>query len=100
MSTTMMNGGGMHWNQKMADAYGQAVTYASTLDKPPPFIIVVDIGYCFDLYANFDGSGWRAFPNAEKKRISLAGGFLAQAELFRDLWTDPLKRDPSKHAAK
>ena len=28
----------------MADAYGQALGYARTLDKPPPFLVTVDIG--------------------------------------------------------
>jgi len=43
------------WNIAMRDAYGQALGYARTLDDPPPFIITCDIGYCFDLYASFDG---------------------------------------------
>jgi hypothetical protein len=43
------------WNIAMRVAYGQALGYARTLDEPPPFLIVTDLGYCFDLYASFDG---------------------------------------------
>ena len=45
------------WNIAMLDAFGQALGYARTLPSPPPFLIVCDIGYCFDLYSSFDGSG-------------------------------------------
>jgi hypothetical protein len=45
------------WNVLMRDAYGQALGYARSFDQPPPFIIACDLGYCFDLYAAFDGSG-------------------------------------------
>lgn len=43
------------WHIEMRDAFGQALGYARTLRKPPPFLIVADIGFCFDLYASFDG---------------------------------------------
>ena len=38
----------------MQDAFGQALKYARAMDAPPPFLIVTDVGYCFDLYASFD----------------------------------------------
>ena len=44
------------WNIAMNDAYGQALGYARSFDKPVPFLVVCDIGHCFDLYAAFDGS--------------------------------------------
>lgn len=34
----------------MQDAFGQARTYADTIEPPPPFVIVTDIGYCFDFH--------------------------------------------------
>jgi hypothetical protein len=37
------------WNILMKDAYGQALGYARSFDHPPPFIVVCDIGHCFDL---------------------------------------------------
>ncbi len=88
------------WNIAMHDAFGQALGYAKTLDQPPPFIIVCDIGYCFDLYATFDGT-WnhRPFPHAQQSRIFLAD-IEKHAGTFRAIFTDARSLDPSKHAAK
>jgi hypothetical protein len=88
------------WNIAMHDAFGQALGYAKTLDQPPPFIIVCDIGYCFDLYATFDGT-WnhRPFPHAQQSRIFLAD-IEKHADTFRAIFTDARSLDPSKHAAK
>ena len=88
------------WNIAMHDAFGQALGYAKTLDQPPPFIIVCDIGYCFDLYATFDGT-WnhRPFPHAQQSRIFLAD-IEKHADTFHAIFTDARSLDPSKHAAK
>src|SRR4051812_25483329 len=87
------------WNQMMTDAHGQGLGYASLLDAPPPFLLVCDIGYCFDVYASFDGTGvYRAFPNGHQKRFFLRD--LAQhADLLRTIWTDPYSLDTSKRTA-
>jgi hypothetical protein len=87
------------WNQMMSDAHGQALGYAANLDAPPPFLLVCDIGYCFDVYASFDGAGvYRAFPDGHSRRIFLRD-LAAHADLLRAIWTDPLSLDPSKRAA-
>jgi hypothetical protein len=86
------------WYAAMADARGQAVKYAGTLDDPPPFLLACDIGYCFDLYACFDGSGnYRAFPNAQKHRLYLRD-LATHLDLFRAIWLDPGSLDPLRHA--
>ena len=87
------------WNQLMSAAHGQALGYASNLDTPPPFLLVCDIGYCFDVYASFDGTGvYRAFPDGHRKRIFLRD-LAAHADLLRAIWTDPHSLDPSKRTA-
>lgn len=91
------------WNVAMADAFGQALGYARTMDAPPPFVVVTDLGFCFDLYASFDGSGqYRPFPNAQQHRIHL--GELITHEGHRDtlraVFTDPMSLDPSRRAAR
>lgn len=83
----------------MQNAFGQALTYATTIEPPPPFLIVTDIGYCFDLYASFDGTrNYRKFPDALSSRISLEA--LAREpqhnETLRAIFTDPHSLDPSK----
>lgn len=56
------------WTVMMLNAFGQAMGYARVLDDPPPFLVVCDIGHCFDLYACFDGSRtWKPFPDAQRE---------------------------------
>lgn len=94
------------WNIAMRDAYGQALGYAQTLDDPPPFVVTTDIGYCFEFYAAFDGSGnYRAFPNAQTNRVYLKALLDPTAgpkhlAVLRAVFTDPHSLDPSKLATK
>ncbi len=87
------------WNQLMSEAHGQALGYASNLDAPPPFLLVADLGYCFDVYASFDGTGlYRPFPDGHRKRIFLAD-LARHADDLRAIWTDPSSLDPAKRSA-
>jgi len=90
------------WNVSMTEAFGQALQYATTIEAPPPFLIVTDIGYCFDLYASFDGSRrYRKFPDALSSRINLEQiGEPANLATLRAIFTDPHSLDPSKRTAK
>ncbi len=45
------------WDLAMEKARHQARRYAEALPEWPPFLIVVDVGYCFDVYADFSQSG-------------------------------------------
>lgn len=91
------------WNIAMQDAFGQALGYAATVDPPPPFVIVTDIGYCFDLYAAFDGTrNYRKFPDALSSRIHIEAltrepGHL---ETLRAVFTDPQSLDPARRAVR
>jgi len=69
----------------------------------PPFLIVVDVGFCFDLYTEFGctGGSYLHFPDARRHRIMFDD--LANPDvrsLFRAIWTDPLSLDPSLRSAK
>src|SRR5690606_5406363 len=87
------------WAIAMQDAYGQALKYARGVDdEPPPFLIVTDVGYCFDLFACFDGSGaYRPFPNNQKNRIFLTV-LGDHVDTLRTIWVDPYSLDPSLRA--
>ncbi len=99
--------GSAAWERSMRAAKEQAARYARNLDvgdwqEPvPPLLLVIDVGHCFDLYANFghpqryvpfpDGGGYRVFLNDlrdddVRRRLRLA-------------WTDPQALDPSTRQA-
>ncbi|MFI5181103.1 MAG: class I SAM-dependent DNA methyltransferase [Thermoanaerobaculia bacterium] len=87
------------WIIAMQSAEGQARNYARTLPAPPPFLVVCDIGHCFDLFAVFDGStAYRPFPDPQHNRIFLAD-LGKHVDLFRALFTDPLSLDPARRSA-
>jgi hypothetical protein len=84
----------------MHGAFGQALGYARTLDRRPPFLLTCDIGYCFDLYATFDGSwDYRPFPNSQTNRFFLRD-LPAQRDTLRAIFLDPHTLDPARRAAK
>ncbi len=88
------------WNKAMQSAYGQAVGYARSMDDPPPFLVVCDIGYVIELYADFDHSGYyRPFPNAQKHRRYLAD-LEIHAKDLRALFLDPMSLDPARAGIK
>ncbi len=89
------------WHVAMQEAFGQARMYTDTIELPPPFVIVTDIGYCFDLYASFDGTrSYRKFPDALSSRISIEN--LAREpehlDTLRAIFTDPHSLDPAKRS--
>lgn len=94
------------WDREMKKAKEQALRYARSLpagDGWPPFLVVVDVGFCIDLYADFarQGKTYVPFPGPLNYRISLED--LAKDEIrerLRLLFTSPLELDPSKRAAK
>ncbi|WP_299823075.1 DNA methyltransferase [uncultured Pontibacter sp.] len=94
------------WDREMKKAKEQALRYARSLPTTegwPPFLAVVDVGYCIDLYADFarQGKTYVPFPDPQNYRITLEE--LAQQEVrerLRLLFTDPLELDPSRRAAR
>lgn len=88
------------WHIAMNDAYGQALAYARTFAKPVPILVVCDIGFCFDLYESFDGSGaYKHFPTAQTNRLYFRD-LEVHADTLRRVFTDPQSLDPSRKAAK
>jgi len=110
------------WDQMMTEARNQALRYVQALppqEPRPPFIIVADVGHCFDLYANFAGTaeGFTQFLDlltgipSYKPAPPAGGGTEAfripltalEDEVVRQrlalLFTDPQQLDPSRRAA-
>ena len=95
--------GTKRWSAAMQKARLQAERYAKASDGKgwPPFIIVVDVGHCFEIYADFSLSGksYAQFPDAQTFRISLDQ--LRDAAIrsrLATIWNDPFSLDPSRHA--
>jgi hypothetical protein len=91
------------WSQAMERAYGQAAQYARALPEWPPFLIVVDVGYVFAVYANFarDGKAYLPFPDPQNHRLLLEDlADDAIRDRLRRMWLDPMSLDPSRHAAR
>jgi hypothetical protein len=94
-----------NWTVAMQRARGQAERYAKALPIDhgwPPFLIIVDVGHCFELYADFSrtGKSYSQFPDAQTFRIPLdALRDPNIRERLRLIWTDPLSLDPSRRAA-
>ena len=94
------------WTRAMLQAKGQAERYAKALPTDhgwPPILLVADIGYCIDVYADFTGTGkaYVQFPDRASYRIMLDDlrDGLVQDRL-RLIWADPKALDPTARAAK
>ena len=94
------------WDALMMNARRQAEDYAKALPLSegwPPFLIVCDVGHCFEIYADFSGQGknYAQFPDRQGFRIYLED---LRSDDIRDrlrlIWLDPHKLDPTKIAAK
>jgi type I restriction-modification system DNA methylase subunit len=91
------------WDDAMMKARGQAERYVRAIpDDNPPFIIVVDVGHSFEIYADFSqaGKAYLPFPDPRTFRIRLAD--LADEKIrerLRLIWTDPAALDPAKRSA-
>lgn len=94
------------WEAAMDAARAQAVRYAQNLEASepvPPLVVVADVGYCLDLYADFGGSGrvYAPFPDAARKRIHLPDLRDPDVrERLRLAFDEPLALDPTRYQAR
>ncbi len=94
------------WDDAMVRARGQAEAYAKALPNEegwPPFLIIVDVGHCVELWADFarTGKAYTQFPDASSFRLLLPD--LAREDVrqrLRAVWTDPLSLDPARKSAR
>ncbi len=90
------------WQLEMERARGQAVGYARSVDPAPPFILLCDVGFCFDLFAKFNDSGeYTPFPSTIEKRIYVRdlGDPDIRARL-KAIFEAPESLDPRTHSVK
>ena len=93
------------WVRHMQQAKGQAEGYARDLPPDegwPPFLIVCDVGFCLDLYADFSGMGkhYAQFPDRERFRIYLPDLRRPEVrDVLRQVWLDPKALNPALRRA-
>jgi len=91
------------WDDAMIKARGQAERYVRALSGDnPPFLIVVDVGHSFEIFADFTqaGKAYLPFPDPRTFRVRLAD--LADEKIRERLgliWTTPGALDPAKRSA-
>src|SRR5690606_4987839 len=69
--------GSSGWSESLIKARNQAEQYAHRLpaeEGRPPFLIVVDVGYCIELYSEFSctGGSYVPYPEPRTHRILLS----------------------------
>ncbi|MCY7281513.1 MAG: hypothetical protein LH610_11595 [Sphingomonas bacterium] len=90
----------------MVQAKGQAERYAKALPVDhgwPPILLVADIGYCIEVYADFSGSGkaYAQFPDRSRYRIMLDDLRDEQVrDRLRAVWAAPATLDPAAETAR
>ncbi len=92
------------WKRAMLKAKNQALDYARCLpeeDGWPPFILVVDVGFMIELWADFSGTGksYNAYPSPDAYQIFLSD--LQDKEVreqLRKVWTSPESLDLTRNA--
>ena len=94
------------WDTLMMNARAQGESYTRLLPQahePPPFLIVCDVGHCFEIYANFrrDGKAFDQFPDRRSFRIYLEDlRHEPMRQRLAAIWTDPLSLDPARRSAR
>jgi hypothetical protein len=89
------------WTKAMTQAKRQAERYAKALPIDhgwPPFLLVADVGYCIEVYADFSGTGkaYAQFPDRTRSRIMLDDLRDAKVrERLTAIWDDPTSLDPA-----
>ncbi len=90
------------WDKIMRAAKRQAEGYAKALDEWPPFLVIVDVGNCIELWSDFSrqGKNYTPFPDRNRFRIFVEN---FRDEKVRDrlkaVWDAPFSLDPAAHSA-
>jgi hypothetical protein len=93
------------WDDAMIKARGQAERYVRSLpasEPNPPFLLVVDVGHSFEVFADFTQAGKAYLPFPEPRTFRIRLEQLADdkiRERFKLIWTDPAALDPARHSA-
>ena len=93
------------WDSAMRAAKRQAEDYARALPKEhgwPPFVLVVDVGYVIEVYADFSGQGKNYAQFPDRAGYSIPPGGLRDPGIrarLSAIWNDPQSLDPARRSA-
>ena len=97
--------GTVAWDKMMKKARHQGERYIRALpaaEGRPPFLLVVDVGYVIEVYAEFTrtGGNYTPYPDVRSHRIRLED---LRDEKIRQrlgaIWNDPMSLDPARLSA-
>ncbi|GBO86231.1 class I SAM-dependent DNA methyltransferase [Marinobacter salsuginis] len=86
-----------------AERYIRGLPFEEVEHGRPPFIVIVDVGNAIYTYSEFTRTGGNYVPFPDPRHFEIRLDDLHKPEIqhrLRQLWLDPDKLDPSKHAAK
>lgn len=86
-----------------AERYIRGLPFKEVEHGRPPFIVIVDVGNAIYTYSEFTRTGGNYVPFPDPRHFEIRLADLHKPEIqhrLRQLWLDPDKLDPSKHAAK
>lgn len=93
------------WDDAMIKARGQAERYIRSLpasEPNPPFLLVVDVGHTFEVFADFTQAGKSYLPFPEPRTFRIRLEQIADEnirERLKLVWTDPASLDPARDSA-
>lgn len=93
------------WDDAMIRARGQAERYVRSLpasEPNPPFLLVLDVGHTFEVFADFSQAGKAYLPYPDPRTFRIRLEQLADEKIFerlRLIWTNPGSLDPARHSA-
>jgi hypothetical protein len=81
----------------LTKAWGQVANYARDLAERPPYIMVLDVGRTLIIWDRWAGT-YGGFHLGTRIDLRTLADHPEQVALLRDIWNDPARRDPRRHA--
>jgi hypothetical protein len=81
----------------LTKAFGQVSNYARDLAERPPYIMVLDVGKTLTLWDRWQGT-YGGYHLGTQLNLRTLADRPDDVALLRDIWNDPTKRDPRRHA--
>lgn len=81
----------------LTKAFGQVSNYARDLSDRPPYIMVLDVGKTLIIWDRWQGT-YGGYHLGHRIDLRTLADRPEDVALLRDIWNDPARRDPRRHA--